>query len=166
VCWWPGFLHIADCAEERAHHPRLFGLVAGLAGDMRFGATRRLNGGTRRARLGLGALHCRAAGAGAGRALTDLAGLVAGADARRAWRNRRLQDVLGHIRGRRTLSLEHIAAHVGKRRAGRDRGLQDVFGPINLRTRTTIGMIVMVAVAVAAAGVAGPPADLAGALGY
>ena len=115
--------HVADRGEQRAHHPGFLWDIIGLAFDNGFGATRGLDGRARRAALGLGAGDHRASRAGAGRALTDLAGLVAGADAGRARRDGGLQYIAAHIGRGRTFGLEHIAAQIGLRRARRDGGL-------------------------------------------
>lgn len=137
-------LQATNGRQHRAHHPGLLGLILGLAGDTRLRAARRLHSCTGRAGLGLRALNHRATHHRAGRALTDLAGLVAGADARRARGHSRLQNVLGHIRGRRALALQHIARHIGLGWAGRDGGPQHILRPVNLRACT---MIITAAVA-------------------
>ena len=135
-------LHWADGRQQGAHHPRLLGLVVGLAGDMGLRATRRLHSSAGRALRGLGAGHHRATRAGARRALTDLTGLIACADARRAGWHGRLQHVLGHIGRGRALGFEHVPGHVGLGRAWRNAGLQHILGPINRRAPVTIAIVV------------------------
>ena len=78
------FLHAADRRQQRANHPGLLRFVVGLAMHLRLRATRRLDGGAGRAGFRLRTGHNGASRSGARRALTDLAGLVAGADAGRA----------------------------------------------------------------------------------
>lgn len=133
-----GNLHRTDAGQQRADHPGLFGLIVGLAGDLGLGAARGLNGGTGRTLPGRRAFDCRAARARAGRALTDLARLVACADAGRAGRYCRLQNVLGHVGRCRALGLQHVARHVGLRRARRNRRTQHVFGPVDRRAALVI----------------------------
>ena len=155
-------LHTADLCEQRAHHPRLLRLILGLAADDGLRAAGRLNRGARRARRRWRAGHNGATCDGAGRALTDLAGLVARADAGRARRHGGLQDILGHIRRGRALALQHVAAEVGLGRARRDGRLQNILGPVDGGAASLIVGVLLGAVAVIAAGLA----DLAGALGY
>jgi len=121
--------------QHRSHGPRLLLLIIGLAVHLGLRATWWLYRSARRARLGLGTLDNRAPRARARRALADLARLVACADARRARRHGRLQNVPRHVRRCRALCLEHVPAHIGLLRARRNRGLQNVLGPINLRAR-------------------------------
>jgi hypothetical protein len=139
------YLHAADCCEQRADHPGLLFLVIGLTADLGFRASRRLDGGTRRAALGLRTGDYGASRTRAGRALTDLTGLVTGADTGGAGGNCGLEDVLGHIRRCGALGLEHVAAHVGLRRAGRNTGFENILGPVNLRTLDTAALVVLVA---------------------
>jgi hypothetical protein len=138
-------LHAADCCEQRADHPGLLFLVIGLTADLGFRASRRLNGGARRAALGLRAGDHGASRARAGRALTDLTGLVTGADTGRAGGNRGLENVTAHIGRCGALRLEHVAAHVGLRRAGRDAGFEHVLGPVDLGALDTAALVVLVA---------------------
>ncbi len=116
-------LHTADLGEQRAHHPRLLRLILCFTAHYGLRATGRLNGGARRARRRWRAGYDGATCNGAGRALADLAGLVARADTGRARRDGGLQDILGHIRRGRALALQHVAAEVGLGRARRDGGL-------------------------------------------
>lgn len=134
-------LHRANAGEQRAHHPRLLGLVIGLTGDLRLGAARGLHGGAGRAGAGLGALYYGATSHRARRALTYLTRLVARADTRWARRNRGLQDILRHVGRGRALGLQHVAAHIGLRRARRNTGLQDIFGPVNLGAYLAVGVV-------------------------
>jgi len=167
-----GGLHARDGCQQRAHHPRLFRLVVGLARDLGLWATRGLHRRTGRAGSGLWALDHGAADHGAWRALTDLARLVARADARRAGRYRGLQDVLGHIRRCRALTLEHVPAHVGQCGARRDGCLQNILGPVHLGALATLVGIPAVATAVATIAtrtctvITSTFAHFAGALGY
>ena len=132
----------ARAGQQWAHHPGLFRRVVGLAAHFGLRAPRRLHRCTRRARLGLRALYDGAAGTGAGRALADLTGLVACADAGRAGGDGRLENVAAHIGQCGTLGLEHVARQIGLCRARRDGGLQNILGPIDLGALVALGAIV------------------------
>jgi hypothetical protein len=138
-------LHATDRREQRAHHPGLLLSVIGLTVDLGFRASRRFYRSARRAALGLRAGDHGAPRARARRALTDLTGLVTGADTGRAGGNRGLQNVTAHIGRRGALRLEHVATHVGLRRAGRNTGFQHVLGPVDLRAANTAALVVLVA---------------------
>jgi hypothetical protein len=131
-------LHAADRSQKRAHHPGLLRLVVGLAIDLGLRAARRLYSGAGRAALGLRAGYDGAAGSGARRALTDLAGLVARADAGRAGGNGRLEDIAAHVGRRGALRLQHVAAHVGLRWASGNRSLEHILGPVDLGTLVSV----------------------------
>jgi len=102
-------------------------------------ATRRLDCGARRAALGLRAVDHRATRSRAWRTFADLAGLVARADAGRACRDSRLEDVAAHVGWRGALGLEHIATHIRLRRAWGNRGLQYILGPVDLGALVALG---------------------------
>jgi hypothetical protein len=151
-------LHIGNCAQERAHQPRLLGLVLGLTGHRRLGAARGLYRRAGRARLRLWALNHGAARARAWRALADLTGLVTCADTGRAGRHGGLQNILGHVGRGGALRLQHVAGHVGLGRARRYRGLQHVLGPVDLGA--VIAIVGACAAAVVTAVTAAAPAAL------
>ena len=88
--------------------------------DLGFRAARGLDGGTRRAALGLRAGDNGATRARARRTLPNLTGFVARADTRGACRNSRFENIARHVGGSRAIRLEHVAAQVGLRRARRD----------------------------------------------
>lgn len=160
------YLHIADRGEERAHHPGFFRYIIRLAFDDGFGASRRLHRCTRRAALGFGARDDGAARPGARRTFTDLARLVARADARWAGRHCRLENIAAHIGRRGAFRLEHVAAQIGLRRARRNRRLQHIFGPIDLGAAITVLLVATVLLRHSAAARARVPfADFARGLG-
>jgi hypothetical protein len=134
----PHYLHGRDGSQQRPHHPRFLGLVIRLTSDLRLGAARGFHGGARGACLWLRALNHGAARARAGRAFTDLTGLITGADTWRARRYCGFQDVFRHIGRCGALRLQHIPAHIRLRRARRNRGLQHILRPIDLRTSITV----------------------------
>jgi hypothetical protein len=144
-------LHRADSGQQRAHEPRLFRFISRLTRDLGFRATRGLHSSAGRARCRRRAFHNRAARARAGRAITDLTGLVTGGDTRRAGRHGRLQNISGHVWRRRTLRLEHVAGQIGLGRARRYTGLQHILGPVHLRAAIAIvGVIIVVSTSGAA----------------
>jgi hypothetical protein len=143
-------LHAGNSGEQRAYHPGLLRLIVGLAADLGLRAAGRLHCCAWRALLLWWALDHGATGTGARWARANLAGLVARADARRAGRNRGLQDVLGHVRRRRALGLEHVTTHVGLGRAWGDAGLQNILGPVNLGATITVTIVASVAALAAA----------------
>ncbi len=124
----------SECAGAGEHGAnRVRGLVGGLALNLGLGAGRAGHGGAGGAGLGLRTVGCGAARAGAGRALANLAGLGACADAGRAGGHGGLEHIFGHVGLRRALGLEHVAGHVGHRRAGRHSRLQDPLAGIRIR---------------------------------
>jgi len=79
--------------QHRPHEPRTLLLILRLAGHLRLRAPRRLHRSARSTGLGFWAGDHGTSGSRARRAFTNLAGLVAGADAGRAGRHRRLQNI-------------------------------------------------------------------------
>lgn len=147
--------HAADGGEQRAHHPGFLRDIVRLALDDGFRAARRLDGGAGRAALGFGARDNGASRARARRALSNLAGLVARADAGRARRHCGLQDIAAHVGRSGAFGLEHVAAEIGLGRARRNGSLQDVFRPIDLGAAIAVLLVALVAVTIAFAVTAG-----------
>ena len=160
--------HARDRCQQRAHKPRLLLHIIGLAADRGFGAARGLHGRAGCARLGFGAGDNRATRTRARRAVANLAGLVARADAGRAGRYSRLEHVLGHVRRRRAFRLEHVPTHIGLGWARGNTRLQDVLGPVDLGALDALALVVLAAIlffTFASTVVTGLPTRAAGALG-
>jgi hypothetical protein len=121
----------AGACQHRAHRIRWF--VCSLALNLGLGAGGAGDGGARWAGLGFRAVGGGATRTRAGRALTNLAGLRTGADARRARWDGGLQHILGHVGLGRALRLEHVARHIGHRRTRGHRCLQNPLAGIRIR---------------------------------
>ena len=126
------------CGGE--HGPHIIVLIVGLALDVRLRARSTCRRRARRARTRLRALDDGASRARARRAFTDLTGLRARGNTRRAFRNRRLENVFRHVGKWRTFRFQHVLGHVGHRGARRNRGFQNPFTRVGKRTRRTIGL--------------------------
>lgn len=146
-------LHRADGGQQWTDHPWLFTFIAGTAVHLWLRAAGWLHSCTGSAGLRLRAVWQWATGTRAGRAFTDLAGLVAGADAGRAGGHGGLQHVAGHVHWSGALRLEHIAAQIGLLGTGRNRGLQHILGPVNNRTGGARGTVAIITCLSAAAAV-------------
>ena len=139
-------LTTGDRGQQRPNHPRFIWFIICLATNLRFRATRWFHGSTRGTGLGFRTCDHGTTRTRARRAFTNLARLIAGADARRAGRYSRLQNITRHVGRSRAFCLEHITAHIGLGRARRYTGFQNILGPVYLRTLDAFAIFILAAV--------------------